>query len=75
MTKIEGFQKFFNRKDIIAKHQEVEVAKKYLLDSGKLTDSEKEEIQDFDLLHTRGQSSLNYVIRRVNELVSFVNCR
>lgn len=75
MTKIEGFQKFFDRKDVVAKHQEVEEAKKYLLNSGKLTNSEKEEIQDFDLLHTKGQSSLNYVIRRVNELISFVNCR
>ena len=45
------------------------------ISTGKLTASEKEEILDFNLMYVRGQSSLNYIIRRINELISFVNRR
>ena len=75
MKTIELLPKFYERKDIKAKNVEMQSAITELLKSGLLSESEAEEIKEFNLTNCADAYSRNYEIRRVNELIDFVECR
>lgn len=75
MKAIELLPKFYDRKDIKAKNAEMQSAITELLKSGLLSKKETEEVQIFDITICADSYSRNYEIRRVNELIEFVECR
>lgn len=75
MKAIELLPKFYDRKDIKAKNVEMQSAITELLKSGLLSEKEAEELQIFDITICADSYSRNYEIRRVNELIEFVECR
>lgn len=75
MKGIEYLPKFYERKDIKAKQTEIEPVIAELLGSGLLKKSEIEELQEFNIMDCADAYSRNYIIRRVNEIAEFVECR
>lgn len=75
MKAIELLPKFYDRKDIKAKNVEMQSAITELLKSGLLSESEVEEIKEFNLTICADAYSRNYEISRVNEFTKFVECR
>ena len=75
MKTIELLPKFYERKDIKAKNIEMQSAITELLKSGLLSEKETKELQIFDITICADSYSRNYEIRRVNELIEFVECR
>lgn len=75
MKRIEYLPKWYDKSDLTVKQQEVEVAIKELLDSGKLTVSEREFLSDVNFKSVKGTYSRNYIITQVNELIKFVSYR
>lgn len=75
MKAIELLPKYYDRKDVKTKNVEMQSAITELLKSGLLSEKETKELQIFDITICADSYSRNYEIRRVNELIKFVECR
>lgn len=77
MDKIAFLPKFYDRSAIKEKYKELKEAKAFLLQSGKLTSKERDDIVDDidEFMLIKGTYSRNYVIRKTNTLLEYITYR
>lgn len=67
--------KWCEKADLKAKQKELDECRKRLLNTSKLTAKEREEIEGMEFALCGDKYSRNYLIRRLNEIIRFVNYR
>lgn len=75
LKKINYLPKWYEKKDLNAKQREIETAKTTLINTNKLTKNELSDLEDINILLYKDRYSKNNQIKRINELITFVNCR
>lgn len=77
MEKIEYLPKFYGKEEKVAKFNELKEAKAWLKATHKLNEKEMEKLNELvdDFPICGDAYSRNYVIREINQLISFVKCR
>ena len=72
---IEYLPKWCEKADLKAKQKELDECRKRLLNTSKLTTKEREELAGMEFALCGDRYSRNYLIRRLNEIIRFVNYR